>query len=93
VLPPHEFIFELALPDQPDSKVIVAELAVAVLGYVGYAPETIAEMSAKMRDAVAGAAARGPNGCHVAFRVHAGELRIEVTSGGTAAWQTARPLP
>jgi len=92
-VPPDEFVFELALPDQPDSRAIVADLAAAVLGYVGYAPDAIADVTAKMRDAVAGAAARGPNGCHVAFRVHDGELRIAVSSDGAAAWQTARPLP
>jgi len=92
-VPPDEFVFELALPDQPDSNVIVADLAAAVLGYVGYAPDAIADVTAKMRDAVAGAAARGRNGCHVAFRVHDGELQIAVSSDGAGAWQTARPLP
>jgi len=91
-VPHHEFIFELALPDQTDATVIVADLAAAVLGYVGYAPDAIADVSAKMGDAVAGAA-RGRHGCHVAFRVHDGELRIAVTSDGAAAWHTARPLP
>jgi len=89
----HEFIFELALPDQSDSRAIVADLAAAVLGYVGYAPEAIADVTAKMGDAVAGAAVRGRSGCHVAFRAHGGELRIAVTSDGAAPWQTARPLP
>jgi hypothetical protein len=92
-VPPHEFVFELALPDQPDSKAIVAELAAAVLGYVGYAPDAIADVAAKIGDAVAGAAARGRHGCHVAFRAHGGELQIAVTSDGAAAWHTARPLP
>jgi hypothetical protein len=90
---PHEFIFELALPDQSDSTAIVADLAAAVLGYVGYAPDAIADVTAKMGAAVAGAAARGRHGCQIAFRAHGGELRIAVTSDGAAAWQTARPLP
>ena len=85
-------MFELALPDQPDAATIVADLATAVLGYVGYAPDAIADVSAKMGDAVAGAA-RGRHGCRVAFRAHGGELQIAVTSDGAAAWQTARPLP
>ena len=91
-MPDHEFIFELALPDQADAVTIVADLATAVLGYVGYAPDAIADVSAKMGDAVAGAA-RGRHGCRVAFRAHGGELQIAVTSDGAAAWQTARPLP
>ena len=92
-MPHHEFIFELALPDQLDAVTIVADLAAAVLGYVGYTPDAIADVSAKMGDAVAGAAARGRHGCHVAFRAHGGELQIAVTSDGAAAWHTARPLP
>jgi hypothetical protein len=86
-------MFELALPDQPNSRAIVADLAVAVLGYVGYAPDAIADVAAKLRDAVADASVRGPNGCLVAFRAHGGELRIAVKSGGADRWQTARPLP
>jgi len=82
----------MALPDQPDSRTIVADLAAAVLGYVGVAPEAIAELSAKMSDAVAGAA-RGRHACHVAFRLHSGELRIAVTSDGADPWHTACPLP
>ena len=85
-------MFELALPDQPESKAIVADLAAAVLGYVGYAPDAIADVTGKMRDAVAGAA-RGRHSCHVAFRAHDGELEIAVRADGAAAWQTARPLP
>jgi len=91
-VPPDEFIFELALPDQSDPTAIIADLATAVLGYVGYAPDAIADVTAKMGDAVAGAA-RGRQGCHVAFRVHGAELHIAVTSDGAAAWQTVRPLP
>jgi len=89
----HEFTFELALPGQADSEAIVAELAVAVLGYVGYAPEAIADLTARMRGAVATTTARGTRGCHVAFRAHDGELRIAITNDGTAKWQDARPLP
>jgi hypothetical protein len=92
-VPPDEFIFELALPDQPDARAIVADLAAAVLGYVGYAPDAVADVTAKMHEAVAGAARRGRHGCRVVFRVHGGELRIAVSSDGAAAWHTARPLP
>jgi hypothetical protein len=86
-------MFELALPDQPNSRAIVADLAAAVLGYVGYAPEAIADVTAKLRDAVADASVSGRDGCLIAFRAHDGELRIAVRSGGADAWQTARPLP
>jgi len=92
-VPPHEFIFELALPDQPDSRAIIADLAAAVLGYVGYAPQAIADVTAELHVAVADASVRGRNGCLVAFRAQDGELRIAVKSGGADAWQTARPLP
>jgi hypothetical protein len=86
-------MFELALPDQPDAKAIVGDLAAAVLGYVGYAPDAIADVTAKLRAAVADASVRGRNGCLVAFRAHDGQLRIAVRSGGADSWHTARPLP
>jgi hypothetical protein len=86
-------MFELALPDQPEARAMVGDLAAAVLGYVGYAPDAIADVSAKLRDAVADASIGGRNGCLVAFRAHGGELRIAVRSGGADRWQTARPLP
>ena len=72
---------------------MVAELTAAVLGYVGYAPDAIADLTAKMCGAVADTMARGQRGCHVAFRAHGGELQMAVTNDGTAQWQTARPLP
>jgi len=89
----HEFTFELALPEQSDSEAIVADLAAAVLGYVGYAPDAVADLTAKTCGAVADTTARGRRGCRVAFRAHGGELQIAVTNDGSPAWQTARPLP
>jgi hypothetical protein len=86
-------MFELALPDQPDAKAMVGDLAAAVLGYVGYAPDAIADVTAKLRAAVADASVHGRNGCLVAFRAHDGQLRIAVRTGGADSWHTARPLP
>jgi hypothetical protein len=89
----HDFTFEMALPHQSDSEAIVAELAAAVLGYVGYAPDAIADLTAKMCGAVADTTARGQRGCRVAFRAQGGELQIAVINDGTARWQDVRPLP
>jgi hypothetical protein len=89
----HDFTFEMALPHQSDSEAIVAELATAVLGYVGYAPDAIADLTAKMCGAVADTTARGQRGCRVAFRAQGGELQIAVINDGTARWQDVRPLP
>jgi hypothetical protein len=86
-------MFELALPDQPDANVMVGDLAAAVLGYIGYGPDAIADVTTRIRDAVADASVRGRNGCLVAFRAHGGELQIAVRSGGADKWQTVRPLP
>jgi len=86
-------MFELALPNQPESRAIIADLAAAVLSYVGYAPDAIADVAATLRDAVADASMHSRNGCLVAFRAHDGELQIAVRCGGADRWQTARPLP
>jgi hypothetical protein len=89
----HEFTFELALSEQSDSLAIVADLVAAVLGYVGYAPDAIEDLTVKTCGAVADTTARGRGGCRVAFRAQRGELHIAVTNDGSAAWRTARPLP
>jgi hypothetical protein len=82
-------MFELALPDQPDSSTIVADLAAAVLTYVGYAPDAIAELTAAMR----GAVVDGGRPCRVTFQAHEGHLQIAVACDGAAQWHTNRPLP
>jgi hypothetical protein len=89
----HEFTFELALPDTADFETMIGDLAAAVFEYVGYAPDAKAELTARMRSAVADGAAGGRHHCRVAFFAHEGQLRIAVTYDGAAAWQTTRPLP
>ena len=82
-------MFELALPDQLDSRAIVADLAAAVFTYVGYAPDAVAELTAAMR----GAVVDGGRLCRVRFQAHEGQLRIAVACDGAARWDTNRPLP
>jgi hypothetical protein len=90
---PHEFTFELALPDTSDFESMIADLATAVFGYLGYTQEAIADLTAGMRSAVADGTAGGRHDCRVAFLAHDGHLRIAVSYDGAAAWQTTRPLP
>ena len=88
-------MFELALPDNAGSEnrvAIVADLATAVLVYVGYGPDAVAELAAAMRGAVASATTNGQQ-CTVDFHAHDGQLRIAIAYDGVAAWRTARPLP
>ena len=99
---PHEFVFELALPDPPDgvppgnplnNAAMLADLAAAVLWFVGYPPEAVAELTALMSGALADGSASGRQQCRVAFRAHDGHLHIAVEYDGAAQWRTGRPLP
>jgi hypothetical protein len=95
-VPPPEFTFELALPNTSvpgKHDAMITSLADAVLGYLGYAPEAIADLQANIRGAMAAGAASGREHCRVAFLAHEGELGIAVTYGGVAVWQTSRDLP
>jgi hypothetical protein len=89
----QDFVFALDLSGDPDSDQMVADLARTVLGHVGYANSAIAEVSAKLRAALAERLAGGKSRCEVRFRAGAGQLEIIVAGAGRAEWRTTRPLP
>jgi hypothetical protein len=96
---PHEFDFALTLSDEAPSArplntdAMLAELITSVLAYVGYAPDTVAELTAALRGALAAGAAQGSRQANLAFRAHDGELAITIAYDAGAEWRTTRPLP
>jgi hypothetical protein len=90
---PPEFTFTLALAHEPRFDPMLADLAAAVLRYVGYAPDVVKELSGGLREAVSGALANGGRECQVAFRAHDGVLHIELRSDAVDDWHASRPLP
>jgi hypothetical protein len=89
----HEFLFALELSDEKTFDGMLAELAQAVLVYVGLGRPAIDDLSRALRGALTEGAAAGHGRCDVRFLAHAGKLQILVTYGGGARWQTTRPLP
>ena len=89
----HQFLFALDLSDHAHFDEMVAEVAKNVLGHVGYAHDTTAELVALLHAALAEGAAHASHQCRVQFSAHAGELQIIVLYGGGREWRTRRPLP
>jgi hypothetical protein len=89
-------MFSLALSDETrpaDADAIVADLAVAILGYTGYDADAVAHMMAELRAALTqGAASRHPR-CTVEFLAHDGVMEIAIYGTGGDEWRTERPLP
>jgi len=90
---PSEFTFSLALAHEPRFDAMLADLAGAVLRYVGYAPDAVKELSGVLRQALSGVLANGGRECQMAFRAHDGVLHLELRSDAGGEWHTSRPLP
>ena len=89
----HQFLFALDLSDHAHFDEMVAEVAKNVLGHVGYAHDTTAELIALLHAALAEGAAHASRHCRVQFSADAGELQIVVSYGGGQDWRTRHPLP
>jgi len=89
----HEFLFALELSDEKTFDGMLAEVARAVLVYVGLAQPAIDDVSGALRTALAKVAAAGRHRCDVRFLARAGQLQIVVAYDGGAPWETTRPLP
>ena len=72
---------------------MLGELCTAVLGYVGYGPPAVAELTGALATALSKAGARGTSRYDVRFVARHGELQIVVACAGAAEWRTTRPLP
>ena len=91
--PTHQFLFTLDLSDHVHFDEMLAEVAKNVLGHVGYAHDTIAELVALLHAALVEGAAHTSHQCRVQFSADAGELQIVVSYGAGRQWRTRRPLP
>ena len=94
-----EFLFALTLSDGAPSPrplnadAMLTDLIAAVLAYVGYVPEDVAELTASLRGALTAGAAQGAKRANLAFAAHEGELAITIAYDGGAEWRTTRRLP
>ncbi len=91
--PAHQFLFALDLSDRAHFDEMVAEVARNVLGHVGYAHDTTADLVALLHAALVERAAHASRPCRVQFSADAGQLQIVVSSGGGQEWRTRRALP
>lgn len=92
-MPDHDFLFALDLSDEPHFDAMVAELAGAVLAFVGYPPTAVEELRRELRGALKAGRSNGQKQCDVRFRAVSGELRMTVTYAGSGEWRTTRALP
>jgi hypothetical protein len=89
----HDFFFALDIADEPELDRMLAELASAVFGYVGYAPGASDDLAGVMRKALAERVAAGQRRCTVRFQSIDGQLQVVVAGGSQPEWRTSRPLP
>ena len=91
--PAHQFLFALDVSGHGRCDEMLDEVARNVLGHVGYAHDTIAELVALLHAALVQGAAHASHQCRVQFSAQTAELQIIVTYGGGREWRTRRPLP
>ena len=89
---PH-FFFALEFASQGVPAPLLSQLASQVLEHLGCAPESMAELPAKLQEAVAAGTAEGQRRCDVQFRTRGGQLEVVVVANGGRVWQISRPLP
>jgi hypothetical protein len=89
----QEFFFALDLSDEPPFDQMVGDLALAVMGQVGYEAAVTAELTGVLRTALAQRAAGGQRRCTVRFLAGGGQFQVIVDGGDGPEWRTARPLP
>ena len=92
-MPEPDFFFALDMSDEPEFDRMVGELALVVIGAVGYASGVTEELTCALRAAVAARVAGGQRRCTVRFLAGAGQLQVVVDGGGGPEWRTTRPLP
>jgi hypothetical protein len=88
----HQFVFALKVSSHPRQDALLGDLAECVLKQVGYAPPAIADILAKLREALEHSAG-GIRECDVQFRSEAGQLLVVVSYAGGREWRVVRALP
>jgi len=89
----HDFVFALDLSDPARFDSMLAEVAHAIFGHVGYAADASGELTSALSGAFAEAAAAGARRCRLRFEARQGELTLAISCDGGSDWQTSRPLP
>ena len=89
----HQFLFALDLSGHSHFDQMLDEVARNVLGHVGYAHDTTAELVALLHAALLEGAAHASHQRRVQFSAALGELQIVVSFGGGREWRTRRALP
>jgi hypothetical protein len=92
-VPDHDFFFALDMSDEPDLDRMVAELAAAVLGHVGYTAAASEDLSRALHAALTSRLASGERRCTVRFLASGGQLQVVIAGDGAPEWRTSRPLP
>jgi hypothetical protein len=89
----HEFVFALELSDEPHFDGMLADVARAVLAYVGLQGAAFEKLRTELRTALKAGAAAGHPRCDIRFSAHRGQLQITIAYPGRAEWRATRPLP
>ena len=89
----QQFLFALKVSDHPGFDALLGDLAECVLRQVGYSPQAIEELLAKLREAVAAAGTDGRRGGDIQFRTESDQLLIVVSSAGGRERRVAHALP
>jgi hypothetical protein len=89
----HQFVFALKLSDDHGCDALVGDLAECVLTRVGYAPAAVADILARLREALEQGGTGKCREGDVQFRAEAGQLTIVVLPASGREWRMARALP
>jgi hypothetical protein len=89
----HQFRFALKISDLPRFDAMLGDLAACVLKQIGYPPAVIADILAKLREAIEAGSTGGVGGCDVQFRAEAGQLLIVVSYADGREWRVTRAFP
>ncbi len=88
-----EFLFTVSFDSETTLEPMLLELAVGVLGSIGYRTDRTSEIVESLHRALTAGAVGGRRECLVRFQVAAGELQVAVCYAGANEWQLARDLP
>jgi hypothetical protein len=89
----HQFVFALKLSNHHGSDALLDDLTECVLKRVGYAPAAIADILAKVREALEQGGTGKRRDGELQFRAEAGQLIIVVSRAAGREWRMARALP
>ena len=87
----HEFLFKIELSGPVPSRDLLSDLACQVFAQAGCSDAELPAIVDSLHSAVTGCASAGEVCCGLRFLAHAGELDIDLTSGGGGRiWHASR---